>query len=127
MKQTNPVISLSSIILTLLLLGWLGIDLWMKGGMAFNPGLLTARASTGNTEIQGFQSHADFEKECNRCHQPLKSDQAYLCLGCHTDVADEISNTKGVHAGIKDISSCRLCHPDHKGREFSPAAAASRY
>ena len=62
------------------MLGWLGIDLWMEGGLAFNPGYLTALSSTNKQEIQGFRSHAEFEKECKRCHQPFAGEQASLCL-----------------------------------------------
>lgn len=127
MKQSNPAISLSSIILTVLLLGWLGIDLLIEGGMAFNPGMLTSRALPGKPELQGFTSHADFEGECKRCHQPLNSDQALLCMDCHTNVAAEISGSTGVHGGIGNVNSCRLCHPDHRGRDFSPAVAAAQY
>lgn len=95
--------------------------------MAFNPGPLTAQHIEGKPDIQGYASHAEFEQECKRCHQPLKSNQAPLCLDCHQSIVTEIETSTGVHAGNTNVTSCRFCHPDHKGRGFSPAAAASKY
>ncbi len=38
---------------------------------------------------------------------------------------DEISTTTGLHAKILDVRNCFNCHPDHRGKDFSPALAGA--
>jgi hypothetical protein len=129
MRRKNPFLSLSGIIFMVVFMSGLGWSLWAKGGVAFNPGLLTELNRSGTT-LGGFFSHADFEPDCSRCHQPLSSDQATLCLDCHASVKQEISSMDNLHGKISTGSSkipiehCYSCHSDHQGRDFSPAQAA---
>jgi len=89
----------------------------------FNPGDLTAKSSASRI-LGGFASHVDFENECQYCHAPLETNQADLCVRCHTNIMKQVSDQNGPHAKIKTISDCRVCHPDHRGRDFDPTAAA---
>jgi predicted CXXCH cytochrome family protein len=118
-----PFVSLSSLILTIALFAGLGYGLWSTGAFMFSPGALTAKSRPGVT-LGGFASHADFEKECSRCHSPLQASQSELCVRCHTSVATEISTQVGVHSQAANVEACATCHPDHKGREFDPIQPA---
>ena len=107
----------------ILLFTVLGMSLWRSGGEAFSPGRLSALGSRGS-RLAGFNSHAEFEAECERCHQPLESTQGVLCLECHTGVAEEIEAGEGSHGAIEQVGSCYRCHSDHQGWEFDMIAAA---
>ena len=74
--------------------------------------------------LQGFRSHADFEKECRYCHQPLQATLGELCLACHTEIAGEMNNGSGIHAQLENAARCQVCHSDHHGRDFNPTLAA---
>ncbi len=118
---------ISLIVTSLLVLGLVG---WLVfiGGTVFSPGPVTARAAADKPDIKGFKNHAEFENQCNLCHQPLQNDQATLCLDCHKNVDTEIQKNQGLHAKIADVRKCFNCHPDHKGRDFSPLqAGAARF
>ena len=87
------------------------------GEQLFSPGALSAKAEAAST-LNGFTSHAQFEKECQRCHQPLQASQGTLCLDCHTSIAKQISQKQGVHSMVQGVQTCRACHPDHKGKDL---------
>ncbi len=111
------------ILLTILLLAGLGFSLWQDRGLAFSPGPVTGVKQQGVT-LQGFSSHADFEKTCRYCHQPLNTTLGELCLACHTEIASELTDAKGFHAQLQNAARCHLCHSDHHGRDFNPTLAA---
>jgi hypothetical protein len=101
----------------------LGFSFFTDGGVMFSPGDLTSQSQTGVT-LRGFSSHADFETECERCHAPLETTQADLCIRCHTTVVEQLQDDSGTHAGLPDVEGCRVCHPDHQGKDFDPTRAA---
>lgn len=123
MKRLNPVGSLLGLLLTLLLFIGLGVSLWFNRGLAFSPGKVTAKSAAG-VEIQGYTSHADFEKKCVDCHEPLTSNLASKCLNCHNNVEQQITTGSGIHSQLATINECASCHPEHRGREFDPTTAA---
>jgi hypothetical protein len=123
MKRQGSLFSPISLGLILFLLLGLGWTLLRSGGMAFSPGAVSAKTLPG-INLQGFGAHADFEEQCWRCHQPLKTQQAVLCLDCHTVTADEIDTQTGVHGQIKGVEGCYSCHSEHQGRDFDPALSA---
>lgn len=72
-----------------------------------NPGPLT-------------ELHAEFESECESCHQNFdQSNQAKLCLDCHEEIAENLAQQKQFHGNNPQIEElpCRSCHTDHKGRD----------
>jgi len=112
--------------LFILLFVGFGTGLWLHGGEAFNPGKLSAVAPRG-TQPGGVASHADLEHQCESCHRPLETTQDTLCLACHTEVAEQLTANSGPHSKLDVSQTCRGCHPDHRGRDFSPALAAIEY
>lgn len=123
MKRLNPVGSLLGLILTILLFVGLGISLWFDRGLAFSPGPVTAKSQDG-VNINGFTSHADFEKQCGKCHDPLRTNLATKCLECHTKVREQIQSGEGAHSQIATINECASCHPEHRGRSYDPTLAS---
>lgn len=126
MKRANPLISPASILLTLLFLAGLSVWLWYDRGLAFSPGDLTQKSQPDVT-IQDFQSHADFEKQCRLCHEPLSASLAEKCLICHTNVEQQMASTEGLHGGLNLSAGCHACHADHRGRQFDPSLAARTF
>ena len=123
MKRLNPVGSLLGFVLTLLLFIGLGFSLWFNQGLAFSPGKVTAKSAEG-VVIQGYKSHADFEKRCGACHEPLKSNLATKCLNCHVDIDQQIKSNQGIHSRLGEVNECASCHPEHRGRSFDPTTAS---
>jgi predicted CXXCH cytochrome family protein len=117
MRRKKPFLSPLSLIFSIVLLSFLGGFIWYRGGLAFSPGDLSDK-SYPDWNLQGFVSHADFEKECQFCHQPFESLQADLCMHCHTDIADQINTKTGLHAALDNPLQCAACHSDHRGRAF---------
>ena len=115
--------SRTGVVLAVLLLCALGVWLWIDRGLVFSPGPVTGLQQQGVT-LQGFSSHADFEKTCRFCHQPLKTTLGELCLACHTEIASELTDAKGFHSQLQNAARCQICHSDHHGREFNPTLAA---
>ena len=126
MQRTNPLITLPGLLLTILIFLGVGATLWLYGGEAFSPGHLSAVAPRG-TRPGGVTSHAEIEYRCESCHQPLNTTQETLCLDCHQNVSAEMTSLTGPHSGVQLEQTCRSCHPEHRGRDFSPALAAVEY
>jgi hypothetical protein len=123
MRRVHPLLSPLGIGMTILIFLGLGFSFIKDGSAMFSPGDLTAQGLAG-VALGGFTSHADFENECKYCHAPLETSQADLCIRCHTSVMEQIVAQAGTHFGLENIQECRACHPDHKGRDFDPSAAA---
>lgn len=116
MRRHSTIFSLPSLLIFAILVAGLGLTIWRQGGLAFSPGELS---STGDAEVilEGYESHADFEKRCSLCHQPLSSLQAELCVDCHTNIGDQITMQNSFHGRLEDVIRCNECHADHQGRE----------
>jgi hypothetical protein len=125
MKRLNPVGSLLGLLLTLILFTGLGVSLYFNRGQVFSPGKVSAKSIQG-VSIRGFSSHADFEKQCGNCHDPLNTNLAIKCLECHTGVAEQITTKLGVHSQFANVNECAQCHPEHRGRDFDPTKASFR-
>jgi predicted CXXCH cytochrome family protein len=123
MKRLNPVGSLFGYFLTVLLFIGLGFSLWYNRGLAFSPGPVTAISKDG-VSLQGFSSHAEFEKRCSYCHEPIKTDLASKCKECHENVNQQILIRQGIHSQIGTVNECVSCHADHRGRDFNPTQAS---
>ncbi len=123
MQRSNPFWNLAGLVGTGVLLAGLAAALLLTGGLAFSPGPLSAQTGSG-ADLGGYPSHAAFERRCELCHQPLALPMSQLCQACHTNVAAQIQAQSGLHGKINPSTRCRDCHPDHAGRDFSPARAA---
>jgi hypothetical protein len=123
LKRQHPLFSILSIGLTIALLTLLGITIRMNGFRLFSPGRLSAK-SIPDRVMNGYANHAEFEEQCDLCHQPLKTTQDALCLYCHITTRQEIESRSGLHARLSDVRQCATCHPDHRGTRFDPGQAA---
>jgi hypothetical protein len=110
------VFSLPGLLILALLLAGLGLTLWRQGGLAFSPGALSARKKPG-VMLNGFGAHADFERECRYCHQPLTHVQGDLCVACHQEIADQVVLMNGVH-GVWRMFNCAQNAIPITGSEF---------
>jgi len=80
------------------------------------PGPLTENNTSG-AEIEGFVSHAEFEKDCGHCHGPIHCVEDRRCQECHYEVAQDRANSTGLHGRLPGIAQCETCHTEHKGKE----------
>lgn len=123
MRRPHTFLSPLGLFLALAMILGVVVSVWFRGGKAFSPGRLSASARL-NTPLGGYASHAAFEQECARCHQPGVVPQDALCLACHTNVAEQLVSAAGLHGSGLSGKQCADCHPDHRGRDFDPAVAA---
>lgn len=107
----NLVVALAAAVLLV------GIYLW-QGGLIFSPGQLSAVPGAG-LATSTFSTHADFEQQCSLCHRPFQASQAELCGQCHQDVAQQVATGDGLHGHLANVTTCRACHPEHRGRDFN--------
>ena len=118
MRQRIAGLFRSKILLTLML-AFLALSL---GGAAYGfkqsyvPGPVSA-AHRHDEPIQGYSSHADFEKECKHCHAPVRCLSANLCQDCHREVARERAEAEGLHGMLPGTDKCQTCHSEHQGRD----------
>lgn len=94
-----------------------------SGNQIFNPGDLSS-GSSSIAAVSDYSSHAEFEDQCQLCHQPLGSAQADLCIECHTGVGRQIEREIGLHGIMENVNECRQCHRDHQGSDFDMLASA---
>jgi hypothetical protein len=123
MRRRLPYFTPVSIFIAIALVLGTGFAFWKAGGFGVNPGPVTAKSRPG-VVLQGFSSHADLEQDCQRCHQPLTTSQATLCLDCHQTVKQQIETHVAFHSRLPSTTSCATCHAEHKGRDFDPTGAA---
>ena len=123
MRRVHPFLSPLGIGMTIVIFLGMGLSFIKDGSWMFSPGKLTAQNSTGRS-LGGFRSHAELDRECQRCHAPLETTQADLCVRCHHNIMEQVSERTGTHAIVENLSECRACHPDHQGRDFDTTAAA---
>jgi hypothetical protein len=118
MRQRITGLFRSKIILTLML-AFLVLSL---GGAAYGfkvnyvPGPVSATQRHGEP-IQGYSSHADFERECKHCHAPVRCLAANLCQDCHRQIAQERAESEGLHGLLPGTDKCQSCHSEHQGRD----------
>lgn len=123
MRRSFTFFSPFSLLLTSIMILLLSLSVWFRGGMAFSPGRLSAKTRLG-AALGGFTSHAEFEAQCNRCHQPVETAQNILCVNCHLNIAQQLTDRIGVHGKLSPATRCAACHPDHRGHDFDPTLAA---
>ncbi|RMF06551.1 MAG: hypothetical protein D6762_09260 [Candidatus Neomarinimicrobiota bacterium] len=69
--------------------------------------------------------HAPVEESCTNCHNAHESDTKYqleadvpdLCLGCHSEIDDQISSATSHHQAVESGKTCLNCHLPH-GSEY---------
>ena len=92
------------------------------GGAAYGfksnylPGPVSATQRHGEP-INGYSSHADFERECLHCHAPVRCLSANLCQDCHRQIARERAESEGLHGLLPGTDKCQTCHTEHQGRD----------
>jgi hypothetical protein len=90
---------------------------FIRGGMLFSPGVLSAQAGAN---LGGVTSHTELSARCTACHAFFwqKATMADRCVQCHADVAAQLKDPSTLHGDQlkkKPDLTCRACHPDHRG------------
>ncbi len=77
-------------------------------------------------ELKKEHVHDPFKKKsCFDCHNPHSSKEEHLsdlkpkdlCLSCHEDTHNTITNAKLVHGAINETETCLNCHAPHASAE----------
>lgn len=117
-RQASPLYSPLGCGAALLMIILLGLVLFFRGGIPFSPGPLSAAGSPGQT-LAGYSSHAEFEGDCDQCHQPWQGVQSDRCELCHIRISEQRRTGSGLHGHLPQNAPCHECHTDHKGRSAS--------
>ena len=80
------------------------------------PGPLTGHM-VDEDPIGGYVSHAQFERGCSHCHEPLHCIGEDRCQECHVEVAEEKAEMTGLHGLLPGTNRCQNCHVEHQGRQ----------
>lgn len=101
----RPWVSPLVLILTLLLLGYIGWGTVNTPETLWSPGHLS-------------RHHTDIKK-CERCHQPFNKTPNSKCLACHTTEAFQARAQAAVSHFHQEVisrkQSCLECHTEHHG------------
>ncbi len=82
----------------------------------YDPGPVSAAHPRG-AMLNGYESHASFEKECTHCHAPVRCLSPNLCQDCHLDIARQRAEATGLHGLLPGTDKCQNCHMEHQGRD----------
>jgi hypothetical protein len=82
----------------------------------YDPGPVSAVRYHGEP-LNGYESHAAFEKECRHCHAPVRCLSANLCQDCHREIAEQRAAATGLHGLLPGTDKCQTCHREHRGRD----------
>lgn len=88
------------------------------GVMHQSPGPVTA-VHPKNEPLGGYASHSEFEQECSHCHAPVHCITDNRCQSCHIEIAEQRTETIGLHGLLPGTSQCQNCHTDHEGRDVN--------
>ena len=60
------------------------------------------------------------DQNCQACHGSGDATIVDACFSCHTDIAGQFQDGKGLHGqlGQPDAGTCASCHSEHHGAEF---------
>lgn len=61
-------------------------------------------------------AHAEFDRNCGKCHSEIKGATDDKCLSCHKKVKDSKFHSQQANESKK---TCADCHRDHRGRDFA--------
>jgi hypothetical protein len=70
------------------------------------------------------RAHHDLEgpQNCIKCHEVNTRSRSFRCTECHTEIAAELQQHRGLHAsfpmGGAPGAACAKCHSDHNGVDF---------
>lgn len=92
--------------------------IFVKKSGYLSPGPVSD-AHTKNQPINGYISHAEFEKQCIHCHAPIHCVTDTRCQDCHIEIARQRSTASGLHGLLPGTDKCQTCHPEHQGRDAS--------
>jgi Cytochrome c7 and related cytochrome c len=56
--------------------------------------------------------------QCTSCHVFGKGSAVLDCQGCHTEIAQELVQNRGLHATFANRTDCAKCHSEHNGEDF---------
>ncbi len=123
MKKQLGCLSPTGLLAALIVVVCVGLYTARNGGALFSPGPVTA-ASPRHAPLDGYDSHAEFESQCARCHRPWRGADPLRCVACHTGVRDQVATRSGLHGQLQNPEACTLCHTEHQGRDADITAAA---
>jgi hypothetical protein len=113
-RRPNPLYSPLGCGSAVVLVLFLSAYLFFIGPSLFSPGKLSA-AGSGETSIEGYTTHADFDQQCQLCHSGWRGVSPALCVHCHSDIELERETGTGLHGRLTDTGRCIDCHTDHNG------------
>jgi hypothetical protein len=96
-------------------IAWLGAVFLMMVSSAFATSVETL-LMPGKVS----RAHVKQEETCANCHDRSNlHTQSSLCLDCHKDIAQDLTQHHGFHGLMPNagLGECRACHTEHRGRE----------
>ena len=60
----------------------------------------------------------DGPTQCSNCHKTGGGSAVLKCQECHTEIAKQLSQGRGLHSTFPNKETCAKCHSDHNGEDF---------
>ena len=56
--------------------------------------------------------------QCSSCHKVGAGAAVLKCQECHTEIAQELAQNRGLHSRFANKADCAKCHSEHNGEDF---------
>jgi hypothetical protein len=57
--------------------------------------------------------------QCSSCHKVGAGAAVLKCQECHTEIAQELAQNRGLHSRFANKADCAKCHSEHNGEDFA--------
>jgi len=82
------------------------------------PAVMTAHAQISPGPLARAHQSLSGPTQCTSCHALGRGAAALKCQECHTEIAHELAQGRGLHARFQDKENCAKCHSEHNGEDF---------
>ena len=81
-------------------------------------GLPSARAQISPGPLSKAHESLNGPTQCASCHKTGAGSAVLKCQECHTEIAKELSQGRGLHSTFANKETCAKCHSEHNGEDF---------
>lgn len=81
----------------------------------FSPGV---RAQISPGPLSQAHQFLSGPTQCSSCHETGQGSAILRCQQCHTEIAEELAQHRGLHSKFSNGDHCAQCHSEHNGEDF---------
>jgi hypothetical protein len=81
-------------------------------------GISAAHAQISPGELSQVHESLSGSTQCSSCHTVGAGSAVLKCKDCHTEIAQELGQGRGLHSRFAEKENCAKCHSEHNGADF---------